>query len=165
MPDQSPTTTRRSPRITTVPGKVVYVVVWWASGFALSWILRFSGVPETAISEFAFAWDLAFLIVGAQTFRVRGEAITSVRPWWQATGRAPASRGLGGLTALGAAVALANVVRWAIVGAEFEVVWAAVCATLTYVVAAAFYLNSAARLKASGGGVPEPVKISRAGRV
>ena len=167
MPDQNTPRKGLSPRITTVPGKLVFILVWWLGGFLVALPFRYVELPEVpaAALTLSTAWDLAFLILGAQIFRARGEAIAPVRPWWQATGRAKASRALGALTAIGAASGLLGLIASIITGDWVLNPYGSAYVILTYSVVAAFYLNSASRLKAPGAGAPPPLKVPRAGRI
>ena len=163
MPDQLAPRKRIAPRITSVPGKFAFAATWWVGGAAIGQLFNLLSVPDSAWVPFITSWDLAFLIVGAQIFRARGEAIESVRPWWQATGRPRASRVLGKFTAIGSALQLVAVVLTILENTRFPVdaLPTLAAGALTYATASVFYFRSARMLQRTGAGAPPLDKLPR----
>jgi len=118
-------------RITSVPGKVGYVVaapvvLLLLQLLALSIAGFESGGLLIACGALA---QVAFVVVGVRTFRGEGEPIDPPRAWWRMTARPPAGFALGALFLVQAAVSTitaepsalrsAAVAVWAVLGLAY----------------------------------------------
>ena len=94
-------------RITSTWVKVLYILLWGASNFAVVNSVLGS-LPLWPRVGLGMVWEAAWFVVAVRSFRVADEPLVPPRPWWKATGRPKASFVLGTLMALGLALSTGN---------------------------------------------------------
>jgi len=129
-------------RITTITGKIIYIVGVFALILVLNVFLFARFLNPTFDVLVVAILNLAYVIVGVRTFRGAGENRADPRPWWRATARPAAGFWIGGLLA-----ALAFVSGVGAFGSKPEDAFIPAVACLSYALLAAFYLNSSVRLQ------------------
>jgi hypothetical protein len=129
-------------RITTVTGKITYVVGVFVLILLLNIFIFARLVNPTFDVMIVAILNLAYVIVGVRIFRGVDENRTDPRPWWRATAKPAAGFWIGGALAFAAFVsgvgAFASKPENAIVPA---------ISCLSYAALALFYLNSSIRLQ------------------
>ncbi|MFE4949878.1 hypothetical protein ACFQ9V_07190 [Leifsonia sp. NPDC056665] len=129
-------------RITTITGKVIYVVGVFGGILALNFFI-IDRLVNPALDVLVVAvLNVAYVIVGTRIFRGEGENREDPRPWWRATGRPAAGFWLGGILAI---LAFISCVGALASKPENAVVPAVAC--ISYALLAAYYLNSSYRLR------------------
>ena len=129
-------------RITSVTGKIIYIVGVFALIFILN-IFVFARLLNPTFDVLIIAvLNLAYVIVGVRIFRGQGENRTDPRPWWRATARPAAGFWIGGL--LGVLAFISGVGAFA---SNPEDAFIPAVACLTYAALAIFYVHSSVRLQ------------------
>ena len=150
-------------RITTVFGKLVYVIgIWLLFGRVMAALLNVGwvGLDSPGYGLYVLVTQLAAYLVGARLFRGRGEYPVPPRPWWQMTARPKLSRRLGILfiitSAFDVLLIVGDVVHW---GHRAPAPVNDVLGLIGDGVLAYLYLNSARRLKEAAAKVASVVAL------
>jgi hypothetical protein len=129
-------------RITTITGKIIYIV----GGFGLILALNFfiiDRLVNAALDVLIVAvLNVAYVILGTRTFRGEGENREDPRPWWRATARPAAGFWLGAALAVLAFISCVGALA-----SKPENSFVPAVACISYALLAAFYLNSSYRLR------------------
>jgi hypothetical protein len=129
-------------RITTVTGKIAYVVGGYGLLLALNVFLFQQLVDPTVDVLIVAILNLLYVAIGVRAFRGAGENREDPRPWWRATAKHAAGFWIGG--ALAAAAFVSGVGALA---SRPESSFIPTVACVCYAVLATFYLNSSVRLR------------------
>jgi hypothetical protein len=129
-------------RITTVTGKITYVVGGYGLLLALNFFL-FQRIVDPAVDVLIVAiLNLLYVGVGVRIFRGADENRVDPRPWWRATAKPAAGFWIGG--GLAAAAFVSGV---GALSSHPENSFVPTVACICYAVLAAFYLHSSVRLR------------------
>ncbi|RDV46223.1 hypothetical protein DOE76_03510 [Leifsonia sp. ku-ls] len=129
-------------RITTITGKIIYIVGVFALILVLN-VFVFARLLNPTFDVLVVAiLNLAYVIVGVRSFRGADENRADPRPWWRATARPAAGFWIGGLLA-----ALAFVSGVGAFSSDPENAFIPAIACISYALLAAFYLHSSIRLQ------------------
>lgn len=129
-------------RITTVTGKITYVVGVFALILALNVFLISRLVNPTLDVMIVAALNIAYVIIGVRIFRGAGENRADPRPWWRATARPAAGYWIGSALGVGAFISCVGALA-----SPPEDAFIPAISCLSYAVLAAFYFNSSIRLQ------------------
>jgi heme O synthase-like polyprenyltransferase len=129
-------------RITTVTGKIIYIVGVFALILVLNVFLFARFLNPTFDVLVVAILNVAYVVVGVRTFRGADENRTDPRPWWRATARPAAGFWIGGLLAV-----LAFISGVGAFGSDPENAFIPAVACLSYALLATFYLHSSVRLQ------------------
>ncbi|CAM5352080.1 hypothetical protein [Leifsonia shinshuensis] len=129
-------------RITTITGKVIYIVGAFGLILALNFFVIDRVVNASLDVLIVAILNIAYVIVGTRTFRGAGENREDPRPWWRATGRPAAGFWLGGILAILAFISCVGALA-----SKPENSFVPAVACISYALLAAYYLNSSYRLR------------------
>lgn len=129
-------------RITTITGKVIYIVGAFGLILALNFFVIDRIVNASLDVLIVAILNIAYVIVGTRTFRGSGENREDPRPWWRATGRPAAGFWLGGILAVLAFISCVGALA-----SKPENSFVPAVACISYALLAAYYLNSSYRLR------------------
>lgn len=145
-------------RFTTVPAKVAYLLAVFLAPALLRLILT-PAVPSPLLDGGALALTVLGWVVGVRTFRGAGEPVTPRRAWWRATATFRSSCGIGALLALSAIGVAAGSAAGAIPRNGINV-----ALIVVNTVAAAYYLDSAWRMRPPARATLEQRDVSETAR-
>ena len=129
-------------RITTVTGKIIYIVGVFGLILVVNVFFIYRFVNPTVDVLIVAVLNVAYVIVGVRTFRGAGENRDDPRPWWRATARPAAGFWLGGALAF-----LAFIAGVGALSSRPEDSFVPTIACLAYALLAVFYLHSSYRLR------------------
>lgn len=129
-------------RITTITGKIIYIVGAFGLILALNFFVIDRLVNAALDVLIVGVLNVAYVLVGTRSFRGGDENREDPRPWWRATARPAAGFWLGGILAL---LAFTSCVGALASKPESAFIPAVAC--ITYALLAAYYLHSSYRLR------------------
>ncbi|QNE37385.1 hypothetical protein [Leifsonia shinshuensis] len=129
-------------RITTITGKIIYIVGAFGLILALNFFV-IDRLVNAALDVLIVAiLNVAYVIVGTRAFRGAGENREDPRPWWRATARPAAGFWLGAILAVLAFISCVGALA-----SKPENSFVPAVACISYALLAAYYLNSSYRLR------------------
>lgn len=129
-------------RITTVTGKILYIVGAFALVLVLNGLFISPYINATFDVLIVAVLNIAYVLVGVRTFRGGDENRDDPRPWWRATARPAAGFWLGGALSV-----LAFISGVGALSSRPENAFVPTVACIAYAALAAYYLHSSYRLQ------------------
>lgn len=129
-------------RITTITGKIIYIVGAFGLVLALNFFVIDRLVNSTIDVLLVAILNFAYVVVGTRIFRSSGENRDDPRPWWRATGRPATGFWLGGALAVLAFISCVGALA-----SKPEDSFVPAVACISYAVLATYYLHSSYRLR------------------
>lgn len=129
-------------RITTITGKVIYVVGAFGLILALNFFVIDRLVNPSLDVLIVAVLNIAYVLVGTRSFRGVGENREDPRPWWRATARPAAGFWLGGVLAILAFISCVGALA-----SKPENAFTPAVACISYALLASYYLRSSYRLR------------------
>ncbi len=129
-------------RITTITGKITYVVGVYALLFVLNIFVFMRLVNPTIDVVIVAILNIAYVAVGVRIFRGATENREDPRAWWRATARPAAGFWIGAGLAVGAGISLLGALA-----SKPENSFVPAVSCVVYGAMAVFYLHSSYRLR------------------
>lgn len=129
-------------RITTVTGKITYVVGAFGLILAVNFFFISPNVNPTVDVLIVAVLNVGYVLVGTRAFRGARENRDDPRPWWRATAGPAAGIWIGGALAV-----LAFISGVGALSSKPENSFVPTVACIGYAALAAFYLHSSYRLR------------------